>query len=250
VPTAPSERLMPQDQAVVPIKTFQAADPDVQEQLVPHRPGVYVWTHNVSRLLKADEPTVQSALTDLLGVVGRQQTKQIKPYYSVSVQDQRYRIHDRKRIRLHALISSGGPLGDWIAQLATQIQRPLYVGMALDLNQRINNHLTGNGSDLRRRLRDARPTPVDILDLSVTWMAAPVLDPDLAPQVEPADRDSESEASGFDLAGEGVDPGDGGDSSAGATPRYQVGSELDLTLKAAESLLIRLAMPMFNEKQD
>jgi hypothetical protein len=98
---------MPQDHAVVAVKTFQAADPDVQEQLIPHRPGVYVWTHNVERLLRADEPTVQSALTDVLSVVGRQQTKQIKPYYSVSVQDQRHRIHDKKRIRLHTLISSG-----------------------------------------------------------------------------------------------------------------------------------------------
>lgn len=233
----------------MPIKMFQAADPEVQEQLIPRRPGVYVWTHNVARLLKADEPTVQSALDNLLSVVGRHQTKQIKPYYSVTVQDQRHRIHDKKRIRLHTLISSGDPLGDWIALLATQIQRPLYVGMALDLNKRINNHLTGNGSDLRRRLREAKPMSVDMLDLSVTWMAAPVSEPDLRPEAEQTDSGIDADATGPEAGGEGAED-DAGDASPGATRSYLVGSELDLTLKAAESLLIRLAMPMFNEKQD
>jgi hypothetical protein len=121
--------------------------------------------------------------------------------------------------------------------------------MALDLNRRIKNHLTGNGSDLRRRLRDAKPMPVDMLDLSVTWTAAPVFEAELAPAIEPANSGIDSEVAGAEAEarGEDADAEEGGD---GAVARYQVGSELDLTLKAAESLLIRLAMPMFNEKQD
>jgi hypothetical protein len=117
--------------------------------------------------------------------------------------------------------------------MATQVQRPLYVGVALNLNKRINQHISGS-SGLRDRLRAAKPKAVDMVDLAITWIAAPVEVPQ-APEGE---------------LEEGPEEDGEGEGAQGGASTFAVGSELDQTLKAAESLLIRLAMPMFNEKQD
>ncbi|MGA2928008.1 MAG: hypothetical protein ABSG43_18845 [Solirubrobacteraceae bacterium] len=108
------------------------------------------------------------------------------------------------------------------------------------LNKRINNHLSGNGSDLRQRLHHAKPTSVDMLDLSITWMAAPEPEEDLEQQAATPVEYS-------DVTLDEKDEQDEGDVAPIQRRTYKVGSELDLNLKAAESLLIRLAMPMFNE---
>ncbi len=226
-----------EDVAIVTVKAYQGSDGEVQRQLIPERPGLYVWTHNLGRLVKADEPTIQSHLLDVLAVVGRPRTQTVRPYYEVTVSDRRHEIHNAKRLILHSRLNQGDDLGVWIADLATQIQRPLYIGMALNLHKRINEHLNGR-SDLRERLRSTKPNPVDMLDLAITWVAAPV-------KVGAAAGGDEDEPDGTQEA----DDGEGGDTPA-PDDQLAVGSELDKTLKAAESLLIRLAMPMFNEKQD
>jgi hypothetical protein len=223
--------------AIVTVKAYQGADGEMQRQLIPERPGLYVWTHNLGRLVKADEPTIQSHLLDVLAVVGRPRTQAVRPYYEVTVSDRRHEIHSAKRLILHSRLNQGDDLGVWIADLATQIQRPLYIGMALNLHKRINEHLNGR-SDLRGRLRSVKPKPVDMLDLAITWVAAPV-------QVEAAAAQAEGEPD----ATQDPDEAEGGEPSS-SDDQLAVGSELDSTLKAAESLLIRLAMPMFNEKQD
>ncbi len=226
-----------EDAAVITVKVYQGADGEMQKQLIPERPGLYVWTHNLGRLVKSDEPTIQSHLLDVLAVVGRPRTQTIRPYYEVTVRDQRHEIHNAKRLILNTRLNRGDDLGVWIADLATQVQRPLYIGMALNLHKRINEHLSGR-SDLRERLRGAEPKPVDMLDLAITWVAAPI-------QVDAAAGQPEDDSDITEDSDETE-----GDNPSVTDEHFGVGSELDKTLKAAESLLIRLAMPMFNEKQD
>jgi hypothetical protein len=79
-----------------------------------------------------------------------------------------------------------------------------------------------------------------MLDLSITWMAAPEPEEDLEQQAATPVEYS-------DVTLDEKDEQDEGDVAPIQRRTYKVGSELDLNLKAAESLLIRLAMPMFNE---
>jgi hypothetical protein len=190
----------------VSIRAFQGASKLKQAELVPDLPGLYLWTHDLRPLVNADDLMVQARLLQMLGLVGQARKQQVRPYYHVTVTDQRVKIADAKRLVLHDAFSSGISFGTWLADLATHFQRPLYAGMTLSLHRRIIEHLA-QGSKLRLRLEKAG---ADVLDLALTWIAAP----------EPAPSGASALA------------------------------ELDAQLKAAESLLIRLTMPMFNEKQD
>lgn len=199
---------MEEEWTTVSVRTFQGAVDLKRRELIPEEPGLYLWTHDLQPLIGAQELLVQRCLREVLAFVGRDRTRAIQPYQSVTIRDKRMAISDAKRLLLHEAFESGDGFGAWLARMTTHFQRPLYAGMTLDLFKRTGEHLT-QGSTLRKRLEGAG---ADLLDLAVTWAAAPVPE---TPDDEEPDMDA-----------------------------------LDQRLKAAESLLIRLTMPMFNEKQD
>jgi hypothetical protein len=194
----------------VSVRSFQGADKARKQQLIPAQPGLYLWGHDLNPFVGADGLHIQRRLKEALGLVGRERTRSVPPYQRITIQDERVPISDAKRLVLQSAFSSGDAFGNWLAEVTTQFQRPLYAGMTLDLHNRIRQHLA-QGSRLRTRLESEG---ADLLDLAVTWIAAPL---PAAEEEEEGQVDMES---------------------------------LDRQLKAAESLLIRLTMPMFNERQD
>jgi hypothetical protein len=199
---------MTSEPVTVSVRTFQGADNEKQQELIPDSAGLYLWTHDLSRFVGADKLHIQSNLKEILELVGKPRAKTVRPYYTVTIQDKRAPLHDSKRMMLHDAFASSDPFGTWLADAATRFQRPLYAGMSLNLIRRTKEHLA-QGSTLRSRLEKAG---ADLLDLAITWVTAPAV-------AVPTDRDEQNEA-------------------------------LEQRLRAAESLLIRLTMPMFNERQD
>lgn len=218
------------DRSTVRVRDYWQADREVQEQLIPERPGLYIWTIDVTELLKADKPTVLDGLGNVLQAVGRKHDKAVGPYYHVWVRDSRKRIRDAKQVILQERLHTGDPFGTWLAELATAMQRPFYIGMATNLRTRISDHLVGK-TPLRDR---AEGVGVQMLSLAVTWAAAPGLGP--IEVEEPAEDEDTGGTPVDDLTPDPDEP--------------TLAPDMDAWLKAGESLLIRLAMPMFNENQD
>jgi hypothetical protein len=235
------------EHAPVSVDAFWKAHPDDRRQIIPPVPGVYVWTYNTMRLITSDEKIVEERLLNLLKIVGRNQSQKVGPYALMTVRDERKEISPERSVLLHQRFAHADDFGRWVAALAVHIQRPLYVGKAVDLNKRITDHMRGRTNlkayvEDRRHPDGAREFDCSMLDLVVTWYAAPHAvaivdtgegDGGIADDVD-ADVDDE----------EGIVD----DLDPGPEPP-QPNADLERWLYAAESLLIRLAMPMLNEAQ-
>jgi hypothetical protein len=236
----------------VSVDAFWKAHPDDRRQIIPPIPGVYVWTYNTLRLITTDdEKVIEDRLVNLLKIVGRDQIQKVGPYALLTVRDERKEISPDRSVVLHERFAEGDDFGRWVAALAVHIQRPLYIGKATDLNKRITDHLRGRTNlksyvEDRRRPDGSREFECSMLDLVVTWYAAPAL---LAEHdngengenggEEPRDVDAETDEEEDDVVDD-LDPD--------PEPR-QPHPDLERWLYATESLLIRLAMPMLNEAQ-
>jgi hypothetical protein len=220
--------LLPAETATVRMEEFYGEGGD---SLIPHRPGIYVWTLDMAVWLAADKPTIQRLIDRALATVGFEYPATVGPYTTLVLQDFRKPIRPGHRISLQERLNVKDEFGEWIAQIATVVQRPLYVGMANDLYVRIKKGHLANRTPLLRNLRHRGLT---ITDVAVTWWAAPV---DVAAMPRPQEDDDDEKAGPVDdLAPD--------DEELGVDP------EMDRRLKAVESLLIRMAMPMLNGKQD
>ena len=149
----PQATLIDGDSGTISIHAYWAAHPNDRKTIVPARPGVYVWTYNVDRLLGGDELTVEERLQNLLKIVGRRRDGAVGPYTRVHLTDERKSIHPAKRSVLHQRLAAQDPFGRWVAAMANVVQRPLYVGMATDLRQRIGSHISGQ-SKLKAYVED------------------------------------------------------------------------------------------------
>lgn len=201
------------------------------EQLIPKLPGLYMWTRDLRMWLGKDEDEIRSLFDVLLGPTGLRAKSGAPPYYELSVHEIRRSISEGKLdLLVHWIRDANGSLGRWITTLGTEHQRPLYVGLARSLFSRIVHGHLQQQSVLRQRLESAG---FDLSECAVTYMLLPmpVLDALAAPSEGDADeRDT--------------------DLSVGDLEQDDKVTIIDRRLKAAESLLIRLTMPIFNLKQD
>ena len=219
---------LPAHTSTVRIRDFYSEGGD---ELIPLRPGIYVWTIDIADWLIADKPTIQARVANALRAVGPVRDKEVGPYARVWIQDSRKAIRPERQLVLHDRLNAGGPFGDWVAQISTAVQRPLYIGMANSLRGRISEHLTGK-TPLRGKAKELN---LEMLNLAVTWWAAPL--DDAAQSDDHVDDEPDLDLAPLDdLTPEdevtGIDP------------------VMDTQLKAVESLLIRMAMPMLNARQD
>lgn len=107
------------------------SDPNLD--MVPESPGVYIWTIDFTRLLRL--PPAQASerfealITQPLGVdEGR-----IPPFYSVAVGQAPPSMTAGKLAHLELLIQQNQSVASWVLLNATWMQRPLYVGQAINL---------------------------------------------------------------------------------------------------------------------
>lgn len=216
----------------VTVEEFQSAQKAWQEHLIPNTSGVYLWTFNFSALISESGLVIQEELGKLSQRTRAPRSTLLKPYYEIQISDHRMPMNDARRRVLRDALHAGDALGLWIAEMATLFQRPLYVGKARKLRSRICQHL-GGASDLRLRFLDAG---IDMLLLAVTWIELPA-------GYAPALADDEPYAIEDELPDEAERESEDEETDASGS------SDLEDVLKAAESLLIRLSMPMFNEVQ-
>jgi hypothetical protein len=221
--------LLPAATATIRMEDFYTEGGD---SLIPHRPGLYVWTIDVGMWLGADKPTVQTLVQTALSAVGFEYEATVGPYTTLKLQDFRKPVRPQRQVVLHDRINAKDPFGEWIAGIATSVQRPLYLGMANDLYKRIKKGHLANKTPL---LRNVRERGLNVTDLAVTWWAAPV-------EASAVHQDGEDEQDD-ELVGP-IDDLEPADDDGGVDP------VMDARLKAVESLLIRMAMPMLNGKQD
>ena len=204
---------------VTPVSDFLGADSMKRDLLIPRSPGLYAWLHNPDSWPTDTFEEFNSALQEILGEIGQSRTRILWPYWRVTIKERRKEISDEKASSLWgALRCADSELAQWVRASALRFQRPLYVGMAVNLQRRIADHLRQT-SLLRTRLESAS---VDLFDCVVSWTHIP--DGALIGQ----EMDSENTAEDADL-----------DSS---------GERLSALLRSVEALLIRLSMPLFNER--
>jgi hypothetical protein len=211
----------------VSIQDYYGLSAGQMELVFPELPGIYVWTFDFLSLLGRPAEQVRDALKCFLAQEG-------VPRRGKST-DHSIRIswnHVRKDLELERLealvveISEVSDLGQVIAKSATRFQRPLYVGIASNLKNRIESHLKGDSSDLLKRI-DA----INIRDCAVEWAVF-----DNAVAYQPP------------VAGEG-----GPRALLASSQEEDEGTEeitLPHLLRSFESLLIRTAQPLLNVLPD
>jgi hypothetical protein len=165
----------------------------------------------------------------------------VDPYVEVTVRDSPANLTPATRARLEALATVGGPLLEWSLLCATLFQRPLYVGKAVRLDQRIRGHLR-NGSKLRTYLSEAGLSPHDC-----TVILAPV-----TPPVEVESLDDEEGGMSEDSAAGEFEGGEDWDFVEPdlSDPDLSLEGHVDRLVRLAESLVIRSSRPLFNSRQD
>lgn len=237
------------EHAPVSVDAFWKAHPDDRLQIIPPVPGVYIWTYNAMRLMASDEKVVEERLLNLLKIVGRNHSQKVGPYALLTVRDERKELSPERSVLLHERFAAADDFGRWVAGLAVHVQRPLYVGKAVDLNKRITDHLRGRTNlkayvEDRRHPDGTREFDCSMLDLVVTWYAAPEV-------IATVDTSNQNGGAGVEYPNVDGDIDEDrivDDLDPGSEPP-EPNPDLERWLYAAESLLIRLAMPMLNEAQ-
>ncbi len=143
------------------VRFSQIATAEARNLILKESPAVYAWyrsldlassTTSASRFLAAIEILLSAKLSDRFS--GR-----LGYLYEVSVQEAGGGLGERNRDLLERI--SRDPTGRLhlasILQTATYLQAPLYVGKALNLRQRIGEHVTGVSGLLGRLSEAALP---------------------------------------------------------------------------------------------
>ena len=203
----------------ISIREFKQATAYLKERLVPDRPGLYLWSLDTTRWLGQSPAETAVALDGALKAFPADRPAEINPYWHLSIGERRQAISPKKRELLESAFGEGNDQARWIARVTTAQQRPLYVGMTGNLRRRLLQHLDA-GSALRKRLTKV---DINVLDTVFTWTAAPVTTTGIPDEAVQSESSLDSEVTD-DIP--------------------------NATLRAAESLLIRLSMPIFNAKQD
>lgn len=187
----------------------------IRRLLLPETPALYVWTrgfpvrHLGNVLLMLSRPT-----RTLVG--------HLPPFYSITVSDCTAGMTPAK---IEAITTMGQEdyRNKWALELLRKEQRPLYIGITLNLRQRISTHLRP-GSVLRSYLEEAALGPTDC-DLHYY----PIPNLPGVPLAEEWDRE------------EGIEPPDSQDTD--------LKNAVD-GLRITEALLLRFAQPLLNRAQE
>jgi len=196
------------------IKDYLGWPKHVQAMKVPNGPGLYVWTRELPKGIDNAEEInswLSPALRSDFGLVG--------PYSSIALHTAAPALTPAKVLLLQE--SMGQPEFSWTRSMVAQWQRPLYVGISINLRQRLGNHLS-YGSRLRQYMAQAN---YEVVNCRFTYYMPPFVT-----IVDEWEDDKE----------EGIDTDQ-------AAP---VPESLVRNLRLVESLIIRLAQPYFNQSME
>lgn len=226
---------------LLPIRDYNSKTKAQQSQLLPAGPGIYVWTVDLGYLVDPAVPDTGQQLFDRvkhrIRPVKHEVGARIGSYHRATLRVEPAELTAATRQRLEDLEATNTPLLEWSLLCATMFQRPLYVGKAVSLRRRIQDHLKG-GSRLRSYLREVG---LEASDCTV-----------LLASVQPPDEPYGAVAQGLEaqvLSNDEDLIADDDDEELAATAPAEL-LEIDKLVRVAESLTIRLGHPLLNRKQD
>lgn len=186
----------------------------VREMKVPSAPALYVWTRELP-----ESSQLSAEINKWIGPSLRTDAGRVGPYSSVALQTASPGLGPAKVELLREMAAL--PTFAWTRNLAARWQRPLYVGITVNLRQRLSTHMAYDSS-LRQYMSDAN---YEMARCRVTYFHPPYDATDLS-----WDDDEEE---GVDLEQD--------------TPIPEV---LIRSLRLTEALIIRLAQPYLNQSME
>ncbi|MGW3302077.1 hypothetical protein [Streptomyces rubiginosohelvolus] len=246
-----------------------------RSELIPKVPGIYIWTLDFTDIGKT---ALEREPEDVFTVVrNRISTPRGEPlefgmvgrYRNVLIQDVPPELTRASAVRMEKMIKARNLHLEWPFLCATLFQRPLYVGKAVNLSQRLKAHMKPD-SHLSGELERLGLT---VNDCAVLML--PVTSPDNIAELVMAEEErvhalraagaAEPTARNILNAGEYNEAGKGDNGDAdlddGTDDALFSESELDTAaapelrqvdqlVRLAESLTIRAAHPLLNMKMD
>ena len=215
--------------------------------MLPQTAGIYIWTTQLARLW--DDPVLGA--DTLLNSVGavlqrvremRYEQARVGSYRRVHIYDDPVSLTPASIERLSALLGSKPEELPWVLMCATLFQRPLYVGKTINFQNRIRDHF-----DHRTKFSKAlRASGIATTECSVALCPVTIENIYEGPTY---DERADEEILSVDTASlEETDEAVADDVDEEAVPPDR--KELDRLIRLAESLVIRTAHPIFNEKMD
>jgi hypothetical protein len=227
---------------ILPVHRYIAATRKQQHALLPATPGIYVWTRSIAQGLPGgdvDNTQFHDRLRERVKPIIKPDLAQAGHYRSVSVQDSPAELRPNTYQRIERLRSAGYPIEiEWAFLCASMFQRPLYVGKALNLKARLRAHLSGQS----RHVREMEEYGIRLEDCFII-LAELKVPPEDFPYGPDDDEDgvSDSDTASY------LDDDDYDELPAGSSLDSKMVNDL---VCLAESLVIRLAHPIFNAKMD
>jgi hypothetical protein len=224
------------------VRDYSSKTKAQQNELLPEGPGIYVWTIDLGYLADPGVPDAGQQLFDRVKLrlrpVKYEVGARIGRYHRATLRVEPTELTSATRRRLEDLEAAKTDLLEWSLLCGTLFQRPLYVGKAVSLRRRIQDHLKG-GSRLRTYLEE-----VGLEASDCTVLLASVRAPD-----EPYGGDVAQalEAEVVNNEDDLVTDDEEEEVAASAPPALV---EIDKLVRLAESLTIRLSHPLLNRKQD
>lgn len=151
--------------SIVAIAHYIGADPLQQEAMAPPVPAVYSWIFDFTLLLGRPEDEVDEGLRRFGALQGRSISPRGDPFLSATWKAVRPPLHPERQALAVDHISKSTKLGQQLAAMGNQLQRPSYCGISANFHQRLTQHLDRRSSHLLDDL-----FPVLDMDCSVLWV--------------------------------------------------------------------------------
>ncbi|WP_419910669.1 hypothetical protein [Candidatus Poriferisodalis sp.] len=214
---------------IVAVREWQGATQDRQQAMLPTSPGLYVWTLDLRRPLggsRRENGELLDGINDALHPpVPRRFDGKVRPYTALSLHDDPPPLRKATVSHIEEMSSMDDEIAEWALLCPTILQRPLYVGKAKNLRNRLRDHLMG---------RTKLISHLDGVGLTLNDCAIMVAQVQPAPTV-PTDDTVVPDESLDDFEEESLEGLD---------------SNTRSLISAAESLTIRMSRPLLNERMD
>lgn len=109
--------------------------------MIPETPAIYVWTIDLTRLVRLQPNQASAELSRLIRLPTRTFQGRAVPYYTIGVSDVPLPMSADRSSKLVGALHQAGPVLRDVLLHATALQRPLYVGQAANLNTRFRSHI-------------------------------------------------------------------------------------------------------------
>ena len=214
---------------IVAAREWQGAARAKQQDMLPTSPGLYVWMLDLRRPLGGLHNKNDAFLAEINGALHppmpRRFDGKIRPYTALSLHDDPPPLTKTTIGQIEEIASMSVATAEWAFLCPTMLQRPLYVGKAKNLRNRLHDHLKGR-THLVEHLDDIGLTLNDCAIMVAEMQPVP---PDTDDNVDAAEDPWEAPE---DESLEGLN------------------QEVKALISAAESLTIRMSRPLLNERMD